>query len=68
MKWRVLEVPAKNDGAFEEMSKSLDPGKELRDNLEEGERLAIFGCAQYTGWKCFGKDATLEILLPPKPK
>ena len=63
MAWRIVAVDVRNDGTFRKYQGSLE-GAQLRtfqEHLEAGDRLAVFACAQYPGWACYGQSMELKI-------
>ncbi|KAL5480183.1 hypothetical protein ACEPAI_1453 [Sanghuangporus weigelae] len=59
--WLSHSHPVDQKGTFETFEHSFPYNHEIWKHLKVGDRLAVFGCAQYPRWSCTGCDVELKI-------
>ncbi|KAL5500835.1 hypothetical protein ACEPAH_9222 [Sanghuangporus vaninii] len=59
--WFSHSHPVDQNGTFETFEHRFPDNHEIWTYLQVGDRLAVFGCAQYPNWGCYGRDVELKL-------
>ncbi|KAL5513902.1 hypothetical protein ACEPAG_2663 [Sanghuangporus baumii] len=59
--WLSHSHPVDQNGTFETFEHRFPDNHEIWRHLQVGDRLAVFGCAQYPNWRCHGRDVELKL-------
>ena len=60
LSWIAFHHPVDQNGQFQTFKHRFPGDHEIWKYVQGGDRFAVFGCAQFPGWACYGRSVDLS--------